>query len=79
MKTQEFGPTQDAPLRRYPASTSGSQFRWNCTARSSARTGSEVYVKIGADPEDPQFVINDLLPHLGREAGQKAAERGHSV
>ena len=24
--------------------------------------GSEVYVKIGADPEDPQFVINDLLP-----------------
>ena len=33
--------------------------------------GSEVYVKIGADPEDPQFVINDLLPHLGREQGKK--------
>ena len=33
--------------------------------------GSEVYVKIGADPEDPQFVINDLLPHLGREQNQK--------
>ena len=32
---------------------------------------SEVYVKIGADPEDPQFVINDLLPHLGREQGKK--------
>ena len=35
------------------------------------RDGSEVYVKIGADPEDPQFVINDLLPHLGREQGKK--------
>ena len=33
--------------------------------------GSEIYVKIGADPEDPQFVINDLLPHLGREQGKK--------
>lgn len=33
--------------------------------------GSEVFVKIGADPEDPQFVINDLLPHLGREQGKK--------
>lgn len=32
--------------------------------------GSEIYVKIGADPEDPQFVINDLLPHLGREQGK---------
>ena len=29
--------------------------------------GSEIFVKIGADPADPQFVINDLLPHLGRE------------
>ena len=29
------------------------------------RDGSEVYVKIGDDPKDPQLVINDLLPHLG--------------
>ena len=35
------------------------------------RDGSEVSVKIGADPEDPQFVISDLLPHLGREQGKK--------
>ena len=40
--------------------------------------GSEVYVKIGADPEDPQFVINDLLPHLGREQGKKPLN-GHAV
>ena len=33
--------------------------------------GSEVFVKIGADDGDPQFVINDLLPHLGREQGKK--------
>lgn len=33
--------------------------------------GSEVFVKIGADPTDPQLIINDLLPHLGREQGKK--------
>ncbi len=33
--------------------------------------GSEVFVKIGADPADPQLIINDLLPHLGREQGKK--------
>ena len=26
---------------------------------------------IGSDPGDPQLVINDLLPHLGREQGKK--------
>ena len=35
------------------------------------RDGSEVYVRIGDDPKDPQLVINDLLPHLGREQGKK--------
>ena len=35
------------------------------------RDGSEVYVKIGSDPGDPQLVINDLLPHLGAEQGAK--------
>lgn len=35
------------------------------------RDGSEIYVKIGDDPKDPQLVINDLLPHLGREQGKK--------
>ena len=35
------------------------------------RDGSEISVCIGADPADPQFVISDLLPHLGREQGKK--------
>ena len=39
------------------------------------RDGSEVYVKIGDDPKDPQLVINDLLPHLGREQGKSPSMR----
>ena len=33
--------------------------------------GSQIRVCIGKDENDPQFVINDLLPHLGREQGKK--------
>ncbi len=33
--------------------------------------GSSVAVHIGEDEGDPQFIINDLLPHLGREQGKK--------
>ena len=33
--------------------------------------GSKVKISIGQDENDPQFVINDLLPHLGREQGKK--------
>ena len=33
--------------------------------------GETVKVTIGDKPTDPQFVINDLLPHLGREQGKK--------
>ena len=33
--------------------------------------GETVRVTIGDKPTDPQFVINDLLPHLGREQGKK--------
>ena len=33
--------------------------------------GTSVKVRIGDCPEDPQFVINDLLPHLGREQSKK--------
>ena len=33
--------------------------------------GSSVAVHIGDKPEDPQFIINDLLPHLAREQGKK--------
>ena len=35
------------------------------------RDGSKVDVHIGGREEDPQFIINDLLPHLGREQGKK--------
>ena len=35
------------------------------------RDGSKVNVCVGKDEGDPQFVINDLLPHLGREQGKK--------
>ena len=33
--------------------------------------GSTVAVHIGEDAGEPQFIINDLLPHLGREQGKK--------
>ena len=35
------------------------------------RDGSKVDVHIGGKEDDPQFIINDLLPHLGREQGKK--------
>ncbi len=33
--------------------------------------GSSVDVHIGEEEDEPQFIINDLLPHLGREQGKK--------
>ena len=33
--------------------------------------GTSLFVKLGDDPEDPQFIITDLLPHLGREQAKK--------
>lgn len=35
------------------------------------RDGTSVTVDIGDKPEDPQFIICDLLPHLGRAQSQK--------
>lgn len=35
------------------------------------KSGETVDVTIGRDPEDPQFVITDLLPHLGADQNQK--------
>ncbi|MDR2529957.1 MAG: aminopeptidase [Oscillospiraceae bacterium] len=35
------------------------------------RDGSVVKVSIGADSGDPQFVITDLLPHLGQDQAKK--------
>jgi len=33
--------------------------------------GETIPVHIGDKPEDPQLIINDLLPHLGQEQGKK--------
>jgi len=35
--------------------------------------GSKVTVRIGEEPGEPQFVITDLLPHLGREQMKRDA------
>ena len=35
------------------------------------RDGKSVAIHIGGEEGDPQFIINDLLPHLGREQGKK--------
>ncbi|WP_409968565.1 aminopeptidase [Bengtsoniella intestinalis] len=37
----------------------------------SLKDGTNVEVNIGADAGDPNFVITDLLPHLGQEQGRK--------
>lgn len=39
------------------------------------KDGSSVIVKIGEDPRDPQFMVPDLLPHLGREQEKKTLEQ----
>lgn len=38
--------------------------------------GSKVTVNIGEDPADPQFVITDLLPHLGKEQEKRTLGDG---
>ncbi len=35
------------------------------------KNGERIDVNVGSDENDPVFVINDLLPHLGREQAQK--------
>ena len=35
------------------------------------KDGSTVKIALGNDPEDPQFTICDLLPHLGKEQDKK--------
>lgn len=40
------------------------------------KTGETVDITIGRDPADPQFVITDLLPHLGKEQMKKTMEEG---
>lgn len=40
------------------------------------KTGEVIDVTIGRDSADPQFVITDLLPHLGKEQMKKTMEDG---
>ena len=35
------------------------------------KNGEKILVKLGDAPDDPQFLITDLLPHLGRQQGAK--------
>ena len=39
----------------------------------SLKSGENVEIVIGKDPEDPQFCITDLLPHLGKDQLSKNA------
>lgn len=40
------------------------------------RDGSTIDVAIGREPDEPQFVITDLLPHLGKDQLRKTMEEG---
>ena len=40
------------------------------------KNGEVIDVAIGREPEDPQFVITDLLPHLGKDQMKKTMEEG---
>ena len=40
------------------------------------KNGETIDVSIGHDSSDPQFVITDLLPHLGKEQMRKTMEEG---
>ena len=40
------------------------------------KNGETIDVSIGHDPSDPQFVITDHLPHLGKEQMRKTMEEG---
>lgn len=42
----------------------------------SMKDGSTVDIVIGREPEDPQFVITDLLPHLAKDQMQKKLGAG---
>ena len=42
------------------------------------KSGETIDVTIGHDPADPQFVITDLLPHLGKDQMKKTMEEGNT-
>ncbi len=42
------------------------------------KTGETITISIGEDPGDPVFSITDLLPHLGKDQGEKKLNDGIS-
>ncbi|MEA5049716.1 MAG: aminopeptidase [Eubacteriales bacterium] len=44
----------------------------------SLKNGTLLEVSIGDRPEDPRFIISDLLPHLANEHNQKSISEGHT-
>jgi len=42
------------------------------------KSGETVEIVIGRDPEDPQFVITDLLPHLAADQIKKGLHEAHT-
>ncbi|MCL1827985.1 MAG: aminopeptidase [Oscillospiraceae bacterium] len=40
------------------------------------KDGEALHISVGADKDDPQFVITDLLPHLGEEQMKKTMAEG---
>ena len=37
--------------------------------------GSEIFIRLGSEPSEPQLLISDLLPHLGHEQGKKPLDQ----
>jgi aspartyl aminopeptidase len=55
------------------------KYQWSAIPLSlhgviTLKDGKNVKVRIGEDPEDPSFVITDLLPHLARDQMTKPAK-----
>lgn len=66
LKTHYYGGIKHYQWTAIPLSMHGKIVR---------KDGTEITVNIGDRPEDPQFTITDILPHLGRDQmGKKLAE-----
>lgn len=66
LKTHYYGGIKHYQWTAIPLSMHGKIVR---------KDGTEITVNIGDKPEDPQFTITDILPHLGRDQmGKKLAE-----
>ena len=66
LKTHYYGGIKKYQWTAIPLSMHGKIIR---------KDGSEVTVNVGEQPEDPQFCITDILPHLGKDQmGKKLGE-----